>query len=75
MKKQKLFGRQISPDSEPQSRELGAEGGYLHVPAVGLDVGVGPDEEVVDGEQDGQEGHGEDVDGDGEEPADLLLVV
>ena len=48
---------------------------HLHVPAVGLDVGVGPHKEVEDGEHYGQEGDREHVDSDREEAADLLLVV
>ena len=40
-----------------------------------MDVRVGPDKDVVDGEEDGEERDGEDVDGDGEKASDFLLVV
>ena len=48
---------------------------YLHVPTICLDVGVGPYEDVVDGEEDGKERDGEDVDGHCEKSSDFLLMV
>ena len=48
---------------------------YLHVPAVCLDIWIGPNKNVVDGEKDGQEGHGENVDGHREKSPDFLLMI
>ena len=48
---------------------------YLHVPTICLDIRVGPDKDVVDGEEDGEEGDGEDVDGHCEKSSNFLLVV
>ena len=48
---------------------------HLHEPAVSLYVGVRPHKEVEACQGDGQEGDREDVDGDGEEAADLLLLL
>ena len=40
-----------------------------------MDIRVGPDKDVVDGEEDGEEGDGENVDSDGEESSNFLLVI
>ena len=48
---------------------------YLHVPTICLDIWVGPDKDVVDGEEDGKEGDGKDVDGHCEESSDFLLMI
>ena len=48
---------------------------YLHVPTVCLDIWIGPNKNVVDGEKDGQEGHGENVNGHREKSPDFLLMI
>ena len=48
---------------------------YLHVPTICLDIWVGPDKDVVDGEEDGKEGDCKDVDGHCEESSDFLLMI
>ena len=40
-----------------------------------MDIRVGPYKDVVDGEEDSEEGDGENVDSDGEESSNFLLVI
>ena len=48
---------------------------HLHVPTICLNIGVAPDKDVVNGEKNGEEGDGKDVDSHCEKSADFLLVV
>ena len=48
---------------------------YLHVPTICLNIWVGPDKDVVDGEEDGKERDGKDVNSHCEESPDFLLMI